>query len=93
MGEEKRNEIVSILTKINNCKSYSQLAEYNNELVKILKTLPNFNSDLYMPISLAIQLIDQKRNSINQGRQFIINIALAALGICIAIWNLIMGLR
>lgn len=81
---ETREKVIEIISKINNSKRNHELKKYNSELVDMLRELPNLKSDSYKPISLAIQLINQKQNRISQSRQFVINILLTILGIGIA---------
>ncbi|MCK4797385.1 MAG: hypothetical protein KAT05_08385 [Spirochaetes bacterium] len=80
-----QDKVISIISKINNSTKRKELEAYNQQLVELLSELPNFKSDSYKPISLAILLIDQKTNSLRQRRQFWINILLTILGILTAL--------
>jgi hypothetical protein len=63
----------------------SELEKIESNILCKLNQIPNFNSDLYQPLSLAIQMINLKKQDIYNSNQFIINILLASASLITAL--------
>ncbi|HOU84563.1 MAG TPA: hypothetical protein PLA54_05330 [Spirochaetota bacterium] len=80
-----RSEYLEIINNVIQSTSKKKLAAIEKAILIKLKEIPNYNSDLYKPLSMAIQLITIKKQDISNSNQFIINIILASVSFLTAL--------
>jgi hypothetical protein len=77
MSSDIREDCVKLLVNVENANSKKQIADAQDLLINKLNELQNFNSDLYKPLTLAVELLALKKQDLSSRKQFIINIILA----------------